>query len=82
LLSSIGRTFRRDSLLIIDAYRLRIEDEYTLSRNILGIYNQDPALLNFRRFLNKAEMRRRLLSLWWSKAKRRECEKLVKGLDI
>jgi mitochondrial splicing suppressor protein 51 len=81
LLSSIGRAFRRDGL-IIDAYRLCIEDEYTLSRNVLGIYNQDPALLDFRRFLNKAEMRRRLLPLWWSKAKRRECEKLVKGLDV
>jgi splicing suppressor protein 51 len=61
---------------IIDAYRLRVEDEYTLSGNTRGIYNQDLALPDFRRFLDKAEKRKGLLPLWWSEAKRRECEKL------
>jgi hypothetical protein len=68
----LGELSEETAFASLDAYRLRIEDEYTLSRNILGIYNQDPALPDFRRFLNKAEIRRRPLPSWWSKAKRRE----------
>jgi splicing suppressor protein 51 len=63
---------------IIDAYRLRVEDEYVFSGSTRGIYNQDPALPDFRRFLNKAEKRQGLLPGWWSNDKRRECEKLAK----
>jgi hypothetical protein len=79
---ALGGLFRRDGLLITDTHRLRIEDEYTLSGNTLSICNQDPALPDFRRFLNKAEMRREPLPSWWPKAKRRECEKLAKGPDV
>lgn len=61
---------------IIDAYRLRVEDEYAFSANTRGIYNEEAPLPDFRRFLNKAEKARtRLLPPWWSKAKRSECER-------
>lgn len=40
----------------------------------------DP-LLDFRRFLNKAEKRKGVLPAWWSKEKREACERAANGGD-
>lgn len=42
------------------------------------IYNQDPAMPDFREFLDNFEGKRELLSEWWSTAKRRQCERAAR----
>jgi mitochondrial splicing suppressor protein 51 len=70
---------------LIDAYRMRAEDEYNFRGEARGLYaNRDP-LADFRDFLDKAEAqmgkeglddneRLGILPSWWSKEKRTECE--------
>jgi len=58
-----------------------MEDEYTFGGNNFGIYGGDSPVPVFRKFLNLAEKRQRLLPSWWSKGKRKECERLAMGGD-
>jgi splicing suppressor protein 51 len=64
--------------LLIDAYRLRMEDDYKVSGDADrdSIYGGAPnGYAGFRRFVDKIEARNReLLPSWWSDEKARECE--------
>ena len=64
---------------LIDAYRLRVEDDYTFTGSIRhdSLYGGGQPIKDFRRFLDKAEKQKGLLPGWWSAAKRRECEKVA-----
>ncbi|KAL5351752.1 Ankyrin repeat and MYND domain-containing protein 2 [Pseudogymnoascus australis] len=62
--------------LLIDSFRMRVEDEYVFGGNTTSIYNEDKPLPLFKKFLSLAESRQQLLPAWWSPAKRRECERL------
>jgi splicing suppressor protein 51 len=65
--------------LLIDAYRLRMEDDYKFSgdADTDSIYGGAPnGYEGFRRFVEKIEARNReLLPSWWSEEKARECER-------
>ncbi|KAL8868943.1 MAG: hypothetical protein Q9174_004646 [Haloplaca sp. 1 TL-2023] len=63
---------------LIDAYRLRIEDEYTFTGDVSmnSLYGGGNPIKDFRRFLNKAEKKTGILPSWWSKAKRTKCEEI------
>ncbi|OBT78767.1 hypothetical protein VF21_02521 [Pseudogymnoascus sp. 05NY08] len=63
--------------LLIDCFRMRVEDEYTFRGNTIGIYNGDKPLPPFKKFLSLAESRQAILPPWWSPEKRRECERLA-----
>ena len=65
---------------LIDSYRLRIEDEYTMRGDAGGLYAQEPPMPDFRRYLNRAEKRKRprVLPTWWNKQARAECERLAR----
>ena len=54
---------------------MRIEDNYTFAGDACGLYAGQNPLPDFRRFLNLAEKRKGVLPLWWSPAKRKECER-------
>jgi mitochondrial splicing suppressor protein 51 len=63
--------------LLIDTYRLRMEDNYNLEgdADADGIYGgARDGRQGFRRFLRLAEGRRGLLPSWWSQEKAAECE--------
>ena len=60
---------------LIDAYRLRIEDNLMFGGDAGGLYDDDDPLPHFQRFLDKAETRDGVLPAWWSKEKRHACEK-------
>lgn len=62
---------------LIDCYRMRVEDEYVTMGDGRGLYGEMDPLNDFRGFLNEAEKRNGLLPAWWSKAKRKACEKLA-----
>lgn len=68
--------------LLIDSFRMRIEDNYSLDAdNTQGtVYAGEPhSLPGFRRYLNKVASRPGLLPPWWTAEKRAECERL--GMD-
>ncbi|KAI1427637.1 putative MYND domain protein [Xylaria sp. FL1777] len=68
--------------VLIDAYRMRIEDEYMYEGNAStdSIYGGAASSLpGFRKFLRLAASRTGLLPPWWSAAKQKACEKL--GMD-
>ena len=63
-------------MLLIDCYRLRMEDDYVFSGDcdMDSIYGGAPnGYTGFRRFLKKAEKRKGLLPPWWSRNKAQEC---------
>ncbi|KAJ9652709.1 hypothetical protein H2201_009203 [Coniosporium apollinis] len=63
--------------LLLDTYRLRMEDNYNLEgdADVDSIYGGAPdGRQGFRRFLRLAERRRGLLPSWWSPEKAAECE--------
>lgn len=64
---------------LIDAYRLRVEDEYVFTGEVGSdtLYGSGRPIEDFRRFLNKAEKRSGLLPPWWSSTKRSACEKVA-----
>ncbi len=67
--------------LLIDAYRMRMEDNYVIDHDADedGIYGGAPdGLPGFRRFLQKAA-RSDVLPPWWNDTKKQECEQL--GMD-
>lgn len=62
--------------LLIDAYRLRIEDEYKFAgdADVDSIYGGASSNVpGFKRFLAKAERRGGVLPAWWNLAKKAEC---------
>ncbi|CZT41962.1 uncharacterized protein RSE6_01787 [Rhynchosporium secalis] len=65
-------------ILLIDCYRLRMEDEYTFKGDAAtgslygGALNPLP---HFRKFLDKAEKKEGILPEWWDMQKRTMCEK-------
>lgn len=62
--------------LLIDTYRLRMEDNYKLEGNVDAdcVYNGAPdGQQGFRRFLRLAEKRPGLLPSWWSQEKAAAC---------
>ncbi|KAI1114217.1 putative MYND domain protein [Nemania sp. NC0429] len=68
--------------VLIDAYRMRVEDEYTFEGNIAtdSLYGGQPSgILGFRKFLRKAASRDGLLPPWWNAEKKKACEAL--GMD-
>lgn len=68
--------------VLIDAYRLRVEDIYTFEGEVDAgsLYAGEPSgLKGLRRFLQLASSRPGLLPPWWSAEKQRECEDL--GMD-
>ena len=56
---------------------MRAEDDYKYAGDPRGIYNEDPPLPDFRRFLDLAQKRKGLLPTWWSPEKRQQCERLA-----
>lgn len=68
--------------LLLDVYRLRIEDDYKLTGDVDedSVYAGHPdSLAGFRLFLDKIEARASLLPSWWTPEKRTACETL--GMD-
>ncbi|KAI0862481.1 putative MYND domain protein [Xylaria cubensis] len=68
--------------VLIDAYRMRVEDEYTFEGNVTAdsIYGgAKSSLPGFRKFLRLAASRPGLLPSWWNAEKHDACEKL--GMD-
>ncbi|CAM6085172.1 unnamed protein product [Calypogeia fissa] len=62
---------------LIDSFCMRVEDEYVYGGNIIGLYNGNNPLPDFKKFLHLAESRPNLLPPWWNKQKREECERLA-----
>ncbi|KAK8862825.1 MYND domain protein [Apiospora arundinis] len=68
--------------LLLDTYRLRVEDNYTLEGDADedSLYSGAPdGLRGFRRFLRLAKSRQGLLPPWWGPTKQQACERL--GMD-
>ncbi|KAL2168561.1 hypothetical protein VTG60DRAFT_7166 [Thermothelomyces hinnuleus] len=66
--------------LLIDAYRLRVEDNYVWGGELVDLYGGAPSGLNgLKRFLRLAGSRPGLLPPWWNAEKQRECEAF--GMD-
>ena len=68
--------------VLIDAYRFRVEDDYTIEGDADedSIYGGAPhGLRGHKRFLKRASSRSGLLPPWWSAEKQKACERL--GMD-
>lgn len=90
VVSETGSATMPDSLplkksykFIVDAYRFRVEDEYTWTGDVSNdsLYGGGNPHAGFGRFLNKAEKQGALPS-WWSPSKRKECEKVSRPLVV
>jgi splicing suppressor protein 51 len=49
---------------LIDCFRMRMEDEYTFGANNFGIYGGESPVPVFKKFLDLAEKRDKLLPSW------------------
>ena len=58
---------------LIDAYRLRVEDEYVYLGENRGLYALDDPFPDFCDFLNLAESKKGVLPKWWNRSKRMIC---------
>lgn len=68
--------------ILIDAYRLRVEDMYRIEREVEAdsLYSGAASgLAGFRRFLGRVATKPGLLPPWWDASKKQECEAL--GMD-
>lgn len=68
--------------VLIDAYRMRVEDEYSFEGEAAAdsIYGGAASgLLGFRKFLRRAASRSGLLPPWWNAEKQKACENLGMG---
>ncbi|KAI0203174.1 putative MYND domain protein [Astrocystis sublimbata] len=66
--------------LLIDCYRLRLEDDYKLDGDAAAdsIYGgAESSLPGFRKFLRRAASRPGLLPSWWNAEKQKLCERLA-----
>ncbi|KAG0208394.1 hypothetical protein BGX28_000612, partial [Mortierella sp. GBA30] len=71
-----GRSERDVYMLLIDCYRLKLEDDYKFEgdADIDSIYGGCAnSSVGFMRFLRLAEKRQGLLPSWWSQSKAEEC---------
>lgn len=71
-----GRSERDTFRLLIDTYRMRIEDEYVFTGNASTdcIYGGAPNnRAGFRKFINRALRKPHLLPSWWRPSKLNEC---------
>jgi len=60
---------------LIDAYRLRVEDDCMYRGECHGLYGEPRnPVLDFRSFLNLAQNKTGVLPKWWNAEKRRICE--------
>ncbi|KAK3710703.1 hypothetical protein LTR37_010122 [Vermiconidia calcicola] len=61
--------------LLIDSYRMRVEDEYNFRGDVDddSIYGGGDPTKGFRRFLLEAEKRSGVLPSWWNAEKRNAC---------
>jgi len=66
---------------LIDAYRLRVEDDYVYNAENRGLYGLQDPYPDFYHFLNLAEKRTGVLPKWWNKTKRKECERRALNED-
>ncbi|KAK2462495.1 hypothetical protein APHAL10511_005465 [Amanita phalloides] len=66
---------------LIDAYRLRVEDDYAWRGENRGLYAQEDPLPDFRHFLDLTEQRPGVLPKWWNKEKRKVCERRATNED-
>lgn len=69
---------------LIDAYRLRTDDEYNLAGEVrpatlYSPFHPQDVLGDFRKFLDLAETREGSLPGWWDARSRMECEDVGKG---
>ncbi|KAF8427948.1 hypothetical protein EV426DRAFT_528816 [Tirmania nivea] len=62
--------------LLIDSYRLRIDDMYTFQGELIGLYNQENPVREFKRFLLLAEKNGKVLPKWWNLQSKAECVQL------
>ncbi|KAI0424330.1 putative MYND domain protein [Xylaria sp. FL1042] len=78
----VYRTIRDIRRVLIDAYRMRIADEYVFEGNaaVDSIYGgAKSGISGFRKFLRLAASRPGLLPPWWDASKQTACEEL--GMD-
>lgn len=78
--------------LLVDTYRMRIEDEYVFQGDVdedslYGGAGASSALRHFRRFLNKAvridaKRHKKLLPQWWTKESVQECADFARTDDF
>ncbi|KAM6501526.1 hypothetical protein JOM56_001503 [Amanita muscaria] len=71
-------SFRKEEEAIdqlIDAYRMRVEDDYAFRHENRGLYARENPFPDFRSFLDLAESRQGVMPKWWNKEKRRICER-------
>lgn len=59
--------------LIIDSYRMRIEDEYAMNGEAFGLYEGEDPVPDFIEYLDMAEKKGGILPHWWNPKKRSEC---------
>ncbi|KAK6364544.1 hypothetical protein LTS17_012017 [Exophiala oligosperma] len=71
-LKSEPRTYQ----VLIDTFRLRCEEDYTIGGHKHGIYGGDPPLPVFRDFLARAKTAG-MLPPWWNSKKRKACEEMA-----
>jgi splicing suppressor protein 51 len=77
-----GRPEKDVYKLLIDTYRLRMEDKYKFEGDVDAdsIYSGvSSGVPGFRRFLRLAERKRELLPEWWSPAKSQACVAFASG---
>lgn len=74
-----GRTINDVYRLLVEAYRLRMEDDYKMTgvhgTDIDCIHGSAPNIrISFRRFLEKAPLMPGVLPTWWCERRQHECE--------
>ncbi|KAK7423559.1 hypothetical protein QQX98_001017 [Neonectria punicea] len=77
-----GRSEKDVFRLLIDSYRLRVDDDYTFDGDVPedSVYSGAPnSLRDFQRYLAQVQSRTGLLPEWWSPEKKTECERF--GMD-
>ncbi|KAI5820091.1 hypothetical protein BZA77DRAFT_302999 [Pyronema omphalodes] len=67
--------------ILIDAYRLRVDDDYVFAAEFRGLYAGEDPVEDFNRFLNMAEFNGKILPKWWNKEKRKRCIMIGKDKD-
>ncbi|KAI1277355.1 putative MYND domain protein [Xylaria sp. FL0933] len=75
----VYRKYDRQICVLIDAYRMRVEDEYVFEGNtaVDSIYGgAKSSITGFRKFLRLAASRPGLLPPWWNASKQKACEAL------
>ncbi|KAI9717514.1 MAG: hypothetical protein M1812_004655 [Candelaria pacifica] len=69
------KSHRETFCRLIDIFRLRVEENLNIAKEMIGKYGMDnerPPFLEFKRFLQKAEDKR-LLPYWWDSESGKEC---------